>query len=283
MDVKSEVPGGTPQRRYGMLVKSDIEALRLIDLPKGVVADPSCSKSASYDLRIGYEYLMPSQNHSSDAIKQKMSEGEALIIPPYGARIVSTREHVRPPDNVAGKFNIRIKYALRGLIAQMGTQVEPDYHGPLFALLQNITDKEVRIPTQGDGNRIFTIEFYFLADSVTPKSGETKAYSGIESIHDDVRFHGTLNSITQRLQDDTRRLSEELALHDKQIRQEITAAGEKRSALYSVLVSIGVAAMLGVIGPFVINWTFKWPVNDPLFKCPSERSASHLSHLSQGA
>lgn len=145
----------------GVLLRKDIRDLQII--AEG--AAERCYKPASYDLRIGDDYIDPTDGEQNASLRPL--QGKPIIIPPFGAIIVSTHEVVKIPGNVIGKFNLRIKMALRGIFVQMGTQVEPHYHGKLFAVLYNITSEPIELfttesndSTQDRRDRIFTIEFF---------------------------------------------------------------------------------------------------------------------------
>jgi len=139
----------TEPTRNGVLIKQDIQSLNLIEVSDGQAhEEPRCYKPASYDLRLGHEYIIPGEDDEGlqhAKILDCRQTDNKVLIKPFSSVIVCTYEIVKLPPNVVGKFNLRIKQAFRGLIVQMGTQVEPYYHGRLFALLQNITDRPVAI------------------------------------------------------------------------------------------------------------------------------------------
>ena len=129
-------------------------------MPDAEYDDSRCYQPANYDLRLGAEYVMPHKD-SQLQISRCDSNG-MLTIQPFGTAIVSTYESVFLPNNVVGRFNLRLTHALEGLIVQMGTQVEPDYEGPLFALLHNISDQPKSLKFRDYDTRPFTIEFYYI-------------------------------------------------------------------------------------------------------------------------
>lgn len=163
-------------RKTGVLLGEEIKAANII--ADGAVE--RCFKSASYDLRVGDQYIDPAENIDSETGEVKASAvslmGKPIVVPAYSSIVVSTHEILRMPGDVIGKFNLRIKWALRGLFVQMGTQVEPHYYGRLFAVLHNITSKDISIKrTKGDDghedrDRLFTIEFYRIGTAAPGKS-----------------------------------------------------------------------------------------------------------------
>jgi deoxycytidine triphosphate deaminase len=165
VNTESEMRAGLQPQNYGLLVEDQIKALGLIQLPAGGIDEPRCFKHASYDLRLGHEFVLPGvvgQNKGQLEIGRCDKTG-LLAIPSYGSAIVSTYETINLPSNVAGRFDLRIRHALEGLIVQMGTQIEPGYKGPLYALLHNTSDQP-RVLKYGDyESRPFTIEFQFTS------------------------------------------------------------------------------------------------------------------------
>ncbi|WP_437871696.1 dCTP deaminase domain-containing protein [Methylorubrum extorquens] len=244
-----------PERRYGVLTREEIKDEGLVQIKDehDPTVAPTCYKSASYDLRVGLEYVSPRQGTPE---LRGLEFGQGLQIPPFGAVIVASREHVCIPDDVIGKFNLRVAYTLKGLIVQVGTQVEPGYHGPLFGLLQNTTDKLVEIPTKGPQSRLFTIEFHRLSQAAQV---EKKSYEGLSDIYTTFSFEGTFNSITTNLKNNNDNLSDALRQIEK---QRIGQANFWVSLLFSVILVL----VISVLAPMLLNITFRWPLNDPTAK-----------------
>jgi len=154
--------------RSGILVKDDIMRERLIRFDP-TDHDERCYKHASYDLRLGSEYIFP---HIGDHDKQlqilNCENNGMLTIPAFGSALVSTFESVALPSNVSGRFDLRIRHAFEGLMVQMGTQVEPGYEGPLFALLHNISEQAKTLKFKDYDTRPFTIEFSYTTQPTAP-------------------------------------------------------------------------------------------------------------------
>nr|WP_306267023.1 hypothetical protein [Pararhizobium sp. IMCC3301] len=167
----------------GVLLRKDIQTLGIICEN----AHNECFKPSSYDLRIGSEYL--NTNGEQTAIQIPLRNC-TVIIPPLGSVIVSTHEIVEIPKNVVGKFNLRIKLAVKGLFVQMGTQVEPHYKGRLFATLHNVSADPIELKLneeKDERERIFTIEFFFTnGDADPPKN--PKEYLRLRDFIDNLSF-----------------------------------------------------------------------------------------------
>ena len=146
----------------GVLTSKEIEGLKLIKNPRSDRLRPT-----SYDLSLGAEY------QDNEGKISSLGDGQTLKIPEYGVVLVSTEEVVRTNDRTAGRFDLKIRHALRGLILQVGTQVEPQYEGPLFGLVMNLSSRPVTLIR---GEDIFTIEFHTLTSAV---DGQVKVISSL--------------------------------------------------------------------------------------------------------
>lgn len=186
--------------RSGVLLKKDIVDLKLISEN----STDSSYKPASYDLRIGNEYINPGAGEQISS--HKPLRGKKIVVEPFGSLIVSTHEVLELPANIVGKFNLRIKQALRGLFVQMGTQVEPGYHGRLFAVLNNITAEPIELDWEEDPEkrlsreRLFTIEFFTANGSVTTVQTD-KNLLGIGDFVNSTRFaKSSINSVVKSVE-----------------------------------------------------------------------------------
>lgn len=166
--ITSTAPSSSTSSKYGILVESEIRGLKLITVPELDQHSDKCYKHASYDFRLGHEYVL--LNHSNDHNQIEISsckESGILTIPPYASVIISTYESVNLPKNVAGRFNLRIIHALEGLMVQMGTQVEPGYKGQLIALLHNVSGQYRSFKYRDPDSRPLTIEFSYTTQDTT--------------------------------------------------------------------------------------------------------------------
>lgn len=174
-------PGQAPAPKTGVLLRQEIRALNIIH----VHAEDKCFKPASYDLRIGDVYV-GTDGHQKFA--RMPLHGEKVVVPAYGSLLVSTREILSLPGNVVGRFDLRIRLALKGLFVQMGTQVEPHYHGRLFAILHNVSGSDVEVSwSEEDPERIFTIEFQYTSGQAD-KPKESKSFISLPQFLDKKGF-----------------------------------------------------------------------------------------------
>ncbi|ABD88217.1 dCTP deaminase domain-containing protein [Rhodopseudomonas palustris] len=232
-----------PPNPSGVLIKSEIQGLKLIEFPDGEDKDNAdCFKPASYDMRLGAEYVSPGiveRGTRNFRILDCKNAGE-LIVEPFSSVVVSTYEIVRLPPVVVGKFNLRIRQALRGLFVQMGTQVEPGYYGRLFALLQNITGEPVKIKYKDLEYRLFTIEFYYTSKEAIVPSRDKPV-----EMKDFVRSIAVKSTLDQMLT--------HIKESNAKIEEEIREARPRNIAFYTILLTVLVTGVITVLAPFAFN------------------------------
>jgi deoxycytidine triphosphate deaminase len=167
-----------PNTNYsGVLVEEEIRSLQLIRAPElgreeEWREEERCYQPASYDLRLGAEYVMPRKD--DQLVISRCDTSGLLTIEPFATSIVSTYEWVALPSNVVGRFNLRVQPTLEGLMVQMGTQVEPNYKGPLIALLHNISNRPINLKFRDFDTRPFTIEFSYTSQRSGPPAARKK-------------------------------------------------------------------------------------------------------------
>lgn len=266
--------GNRPARRSapsGVLTGSEIRDL-------GIIAEnftESCLKPTSYDLRLGDEFKLPSKH---DGTTQLLNNSD-LTIPKFSSVIVSTYEIVKIPGNVTGKFNLKIKMALRGLFVQMGTQVEPNYYGRLFALLQNVSDEDIVISPRSDQHKLFAIEFYYTS-AVIPRDQSDFGQREFTRISDFVgkagSFSGTINNITTAMKESisdleatNKKLELDVADLSRRLNDampQITQATERLFTFKTAFVGVLYMAFLGILvsvaAPMVAKLIFE--LKEPL-------------------
>ena len=98
-------------------------------------------KPASYELTVGDEAMLGGEYYS---LGDKGGDSE-LKIPPFEVAVIKTNETVNLPRFLIGRWNIRVKWAYKGLVWVGGPQVDPGYVGHLFCPLYNLSNKTVRI------------------------------------------------------------------------------------------------------------------------------------------
>jgi dUTPase len=278
---------GSPQKKAtGVLTGPDIRSLGIISSN----SEDSCYKSASYDLRISRDYAESGDHGSQGLIQRRTADNKPIVIPRFGALLVSTLEHVRMPLDVCGRFDLRVSYAYEGLFVQMGTQVEPGYQGPLAALVQNISDQDIEIPYWDlDQSRLFTIEFHILRKPVDASSA--LVIGSFEELLNrrPMRIAKTLNAIRLETADKIENINKDmesfresmknkyeehrrLTLVDvkEQVREFSDKKLQRDAAIYTAGLFIAVSAIITVAAPLVSGYflqkIIQWPSTDPNVK-----------------
>lgn len=106
-------------------------------------------KPAAYELRVGNQY-------SSGGKTYKLTSGQKLQIPPFEVAIVETLETINMPKFLIGRWNIRTRWAYKGLLWVGGPQVDAGFRGYLACPLYNLSNTNFEIE---HGEPIAVIDF----------------------------------------------------------------------------------------------------------------------------
>lgn len=166
-------------RRFGILSKQEIEDLKLI-----ANDDPPSYQATSYDLRLGDQHILvgdtPGKMRSLSTWIigrrvprfQNSREPRTVSVPPFGRLFFQTEEELQMPLDVVARFDLKLKWAIKGLFVQVGAQVEAGYKGRLYGLIVNTSEKPVII---GYRDKFLVIEFHWLAQSVKQDDAPTSS------------------------------------------------------------------------------------------------------------
>ncbi|MDL2256646.1 helix-turn-helix domain-containing protein [Bacteroidales bacterium OttesenSCG-928-I14] len=277
----------------GVLTGDDIKKLGLID---NETFEEDCIQSASYDLRLGNEYYVPSKQKQeccsdtkSDSVScpfhkesipnnvQKCSdENGVLRISPFSTIVFSSEEILKMPNNVIGRFDLRVRFAMQGLVLQVGTQIEPGYTGRLFGLLLNFSDKEICIPL---GMRLLTVEFSYTTSEVEKQENDETNYDSLaEFINHFPPTKGTLEAFFERIKNiygKNQEIQNEIALErsstkqyideevrklNEKIREEMTEKRIDESEKYKnkITLILSIAALIvAILIPIIVTYMSK--------------------------
>lgn len=205
----TEVP--VSANHSGVLVDKEIRDQKLIRVPESGREEERCYQPTSYDLRLGAEYVMPTRD--GQLVIHSCIDNGMLTIAPFGTSIVSTYEWVALPSNVVGRFNLRVQHAFEGLLVQMGTQVEPNYNGPLYALLHNISNRPKTLKFRDYDTRPFTIEFSYTSQPSRLPDERKKQRKTFSDFIPPNYARGGLDLVLEdihRVQEENTRLSQDL-------------------------------------------------------------------------
>lgn len=116
-------------------------------------------------LTLGGEcFVTPNFDDPQPHLKQKLSPGEEVVVPPGQFAFLLTDEVVTIPPQTMGFISLRSKVKLQGLINVSGFHVDPGYHGRLIYSVFNAGPGQIHIAR---GDPIFLLWIADLDQSST--------------------------------------------------------------------------------------------------------------------
>lgn len=238
----------TFQRNVGVLTQEEIISENLITAD---TFDQNSIKSASYDLRLGNEYYIPDDTTATSIesnIRKCSDSNEVLYLKPYSSIVFSTEEVLSLPNNIIGRFDMRIAFAMQGLVLQVGPQVEPNYKGRLFGLLLNFSDKKILIPRY---TRLLSIEFNYLCHSVPLFQNNNRSYNSLaDFLRNKPHVKGTLEAFLIKI-NRTYKNTLEVQKGIKTTLKNLENEKKKRNNFYWTLILSLCALALAIMIPFL--------------------------------
>lgn len=151
-----------------MLLRQEIESLKLVRQENGQPPPADQFDVTSYNLRLGAQYWVVGDGGEPTEIRDCSRGIGVLKLPPFACALVGTDEIIQLPADVAGRWGLKIRPAMSGLVFQAGPQIEPGSHGRMFGLLFNLSSRErllhyqtplwsidfVRLPTPVQGLKL---------------------------------------------------------------------------------------------------------------------------------
>jgi len=168
-----------------ILSHNDITNAVLTEGIKIVPFEEKQVQPATYDLRVGKYGATTSKK-----AKVNIEHQGYLLLEPGDFAVVEIFEELTLSNSYAARFGLRSKYARKGLIATVGTQVDPGYSGRLIVGITNLTPKTISLPYKDD---FISIEFHKLENPATlPYNGpyQRKLSIGAEEIEAIVESDG---------------------------------------------------------------------------------------------
>ena len=216
-------------------------------------------QTAKYDARLGRMYYKDGEYHTLD------DEKRILRVAPYELVFVESYEVFRLPENVVGRYDIRISGCLGGIGLQTGLQLDPTYHGRIFCPLFNFSDKTLTLKYK---EHLASIQFSYS----TAPTAEVKPF--------DSERQGLL-SLNHALPDDPGRSGlENLRVHIEQTQKELEKRIRDFDSTYARLharvdsmisgVFQGMAFMIAVIGVLVAAIFMMMTAERPLIPAMQE-------------
>lgn len=131
-------------------------------------------KEASYALRVARDGLLVNNN----AYPPESQVGDGYItIQPGRIAVLSSVERFTMPLNLVGQLGIRFDFAIRGLTALVGIQVDPGYGRsrggePVFMRVANLGDQAVSFRP---GESVFMVEFKNVTGTIPQEVVNSKS------------------------------------------------------------------------------------------------------------
>ena len=126
-------------------------------------------KPAAYELSVGALYSIAGKTYK---LSREAGENE-IIIRPFEVVIIQTLERLNLPPFLIARWNVRVRWAYKGLLWVGAAQVDPGFKGYLACPLYNLSDKPV---TLHYGDEIAVIDFV----TTTKPNNSSKRYDPLK-------------------------------------------------------------------------------------------------------
>src|SRR5437867_4506029 len=118
--------------------------------------DDEMVQPASYDLKIGEDAATVPED--GEAVRNLREEG-FMVIQAFTPAVVWTREELRLPLDIAGRFGLKSSLSRRGIYASVGPQIDPGFKGRLSVSLFNLTPSPIAMNYE---DQFLTLELHRL-------------------------------------------------------------------------------------------------------------------------
>lgn len=202
-----------------------------------------CLRPAGYNLRVGDNYAIGGKLHT-------LNTGGELTIGPYQVAVIQTLETLNLPDFLIGRWNIRVKFAYRGLLWVGGAQVDPGFRGRLSCPIYNLSKIDV---TLKHGEQLAMIDFV-TTTSIRP--GVSKPFQWWDdkklvfqqySVDLESGVESQLQKINNDLSEHERNIRQVLSDSDKQTTRDISGIQNRIDTFVSLVFTV-VAVLFTALG-----------------------------------
>lgn len=118
-------------------------------------------KPSGYELSVGRFYAM---NGKIDELR----DGQRLTIPPFSVAVIQTLETLNLPQHLIARWNVRTRWAYKGLLWVGAAQVDAGFRGYLACPLYNLSNAPVEVQY---GTEIAVMDF---VTTTPPKTGSKR-------------------------------------------------------------------------------------------------------------
>lgn len=147
--------------------------------------------NSSYDLSLGDEYYYKGK------IENLSDKDPFILIEPYDYAIVTSKEIANFPNDISGRFDLKVSLFCQGVILSNGTQVDPGFEGKLFCLLFNTSNSPVVLKR---GQHYSTIEFNKLIAATDGYEGIYQSKIGIINYLPTNTLQGGVNELKKEIE-----------------------------------------------------------------------------------
>jgi len=142
--------------------------------------DPKRVDGAAYTMQIGAEaFVSPeSRDTRKPGLVERLSQGQAIVIPPGQFAYLMTREFVTIPHDLLGFINMKSGLKMSGLVNVSGFHVDPGYDGKLLFAVFNAGPQSVTVRC---GQPAFLLWFARLDRATQKFAREKEGFKAIDS------------------------------------------------------------------------------------------------------
>lgn len=149
---------------------------------KNVVINPfehNLIEAASLDLRVGKQAITTSSEGIID-----LESKDFFVIKPGDFALFITKEYIELDNQHTARIGLRSKWAMQGISATLGPQIDPGFKGRLKIGLTNISPEEIPVSFN---DPFLTLEFHKLSTpSTKPYKGPNQNFDCLTS--EDLKF-----------------------------------------------------------------------------------------------
>lgn len=131
-------------------------------------------QSASYDLTLGDEYYICSENEEPDI--KRLGAGEDLVVPPRATFFVISKEKLNIPLDICASVSLAFGLIKKGIVFAVQPPIDPGYYGAIVALMHNMSDEKIVLE---NGRHILNVVYHQLSSPVPAQEGYKGDYGDI--------------------------------------------------------------------------------------------------------
>lgn len=134
--------------------------------------DDNNLQPSSYDISIGNQFYLFDEEKKKKVKEMihSLEEKEIIMIPPNELCYILSKEKLNMPVDLVAHVSLKTDLIKKGIILAAQPPVDPLYRGKIYAMLYNLSNKEVCISKK---ETILTLEFMKLDSSYKPDPAQS--------------------------------------------------------------------------------------------------------------